>query len=115
MQSVRAWAAAVLATVAVAGCGGGIPTDASVKDFCAAGERFSEATKFDEGIKAAERLRDTGTPKGIPKDARAGFEEVVSLVTGSKDTKDLQKRYEKLTTAEEKAVEALDAYIEKTC
>lgn len=106
---------AVLATVVLGGCGGGIPTDASVKDFCAAGERFSEATKFDEGTKAAERLRDTGTPEDVPKDARAGFEEVVSLVTGSKDTKDLQKRYEKLTDAQEKSVEALDAYIEKTC
>lgn len=107
---------AVLAAVVVlAGCGGGIPTDASVKDFCAAGERFSAATKFDEGTKAAERLRDTGTPEGIPKDARKGFEEVVSLVTKAKDAQHLQKRYEKLTAKQKKSVEALDAYIEKTC
>lgn len=115
MRAAARTAAVALAAVTIAGCGGGIPTDASVKDFCAAGERFSEATKFDEGTKAAERLRDIGTPEGIPKDALAGFERVVSLVTGSKDTKDLQKSYEKLTDAQEKSVEALDAYIEKTC
>lgn len=115
MRAVRASAAAVLAAVAVAGCGGGIPTDASVKDFCAAGERFAEVTEFDEGTEAAERLRETGTPEGIPKEARDGFEEVVTLVTGSKDTEDLQQRYDKLSDTQQKSVEALDTYIEKTC
>jgi hypothetical protein len=53
MRAAGSTAAVLLAAVTIAGCGGGIPTDASVKDFCAAGERFSEATKFDEGTRAA--------------------------------------------------------------
>jgi hypothetical protein len=111
------WAAlAGLAIALIAGCGSsGIPTDASVKDFCKAGSSFANATKFSEGVKAAKQLHDTGTPKGIPANARQGFEVVVSLVTDSKDKADLQKSYEKLTTKDKAAVEALDTYIRKTC
>lgn len=97
-------------------CGStGIPTDASMKDFCKAGDEFSAVTKFDEGVKAARDLRDTGTPKGIPADARAGFELVVQMVADAKDQTDLEKRYDKLTTEEKKSVNALDGYITKSC
>lgn len=109
-------AAVVAAGALLAGCGSsGIPTDASVKDFCKAGDAFSAVTKFDEGVKAARDLRDTGTPKGIPADARAGFELVVQMVADAKDQKDLEKRYDKLTTEEKKSVNALDGYITTSC
>jgi hypothetical protein len=111
---VTAACAALLATAALAGCGG-IPKDASVKDFCAAGNKFSSATTYAAGVKAAKSLHDTGTPKKIPASARKGFEVVVEMVTGSKDTKDLQKRFAKLSAAQKKSMDNLDAYIRKTC
>lgn len=109
-------AASVVSGVLLVSCGSsGIPTDASLKDFCKAGEEFSTVTKFDDGVKAASDLHDTGTPKGIPADARDGFELVVQLVTDAKDQADLEKRYNKLTAKEKKSVNALDGYIAKSC
>jgi hypothetical protein len=102
----------------LAGCGGGgdgIPSDASVTDFCKASGTFSTATEFGDGVKAARKLHDTGTPKGIPSDARAGFELVVRLVDDAKDQADLERQYNKLTSTERKSVNSLDVYISKTC
>jgi hypothetical protein len=108
--------AALLAGAVLAGCGStGIPTDASLKDFCKAGERFSSVTKFDDGVKAADKLHDTGTPKGIPADARAGFELVVRMVTRAKDQTDLEASYNKLTENQKTSVNALDTYLTKSC
>jgi NAD-dependent SIR2 family protein deacetylase len=103
------------AVVLLAGCGAGIPADASVKSFCTTTGTFSTATKFSDGVKAAKKLQDTGTPKGIPGDARDGFELVVQLVTDAKSQADLEKQYNKLTAKQKKSVAALDAYITKTC
>lgn len=113
-RTVAAVCCAVFAT-AIAGCGGGVPTNASVKEFCKAGATFAKANRFDAGVKAAERMHDTGTPKGIPADARDGFELVVALITEAKDQADLERRYKKLTDSERKAVQALDSYITATC
>lgn len=108
--------AGVVLALTLSGCGGsGIPSDASVKDFCKAGDRFATASKFSEGVKAAGQMRDTGTPKHIPAGARDGFETVVRIVTDAKDQADLEKRYGKLTDAEKKSIDALDGYIKKTC
>jgi len=109
--------AVVAACVLLVGCGGegGIPANASVKEFCKAGDTFAKASEFSAGVEAADRLHDTGTPKGIPSDARDGFELVVQLVGDSKNQADLEKRYKKLTTKQKKSVEELDAYIAKTC
>lgn len=108
--------AAIASAAVLVGCGSpGIPTDASVKDFCTASDKFAAVTKFADGVKAADRLHDTGTPKNVPADARAGFELVVGLVTDSKDQADLEKRYNKMTDTEKKSVNALDAYIGTTC
>ena len=107
---------AVVSGAVLVACGSsGIPTDASLKEFCKAGQKFSTVTKFDDGVKAADTLHDTGTPKGIPADARDGFELVVQLVTDAKDQADLEKRYNKLTDKQKKSVNALDTYIAKSC
>ena len=113
----RLAAAAVIAgCVLLAGCGGSdIPEDASVKEFCKAGDTFARATKFSDGVKAADDLHDTGTPKGIPGDARDGFELVVELVSDSDDQADLEKRYKKLSAKQKKSVEELDDFIAKKC
>lgn len=102
---------------ALAGCGGpsGIPTDASVRDFCAAGGAFATTSEFSQGVKAAARLHDTGTPDGIPDDARHGFELVVDLVTTARDKADLEQRYQELSAKQKKSIEALDGYISENC
>jgi hypothetical protein len=119
-KTLRRWLlpGAVLAVaLALTGCGGGsgIPDDASVKDFCKAGDTFAAATRFSEGVKAADKLHDTGTPKHIPAEARHGFELVVRMVTDAKDQADLEKRYQKLTTGQKKSIDKLDGYLTKTC
>ena len=104
-----------LVVTALGGCGGGIPADASVAEFCKAGETFARANAFDAGVEAADRLQHTGTPKGIPSDARDGFELVVRLITDAKDHNDLERRYKGLDQSEKKSVESLDRYITRTC
>jgi hypothetical protein len=109
-------AALVAGSVLLAGCGGSdIPDDASMKDFCEAGDTFARATKFSDGVKAADGLHDTGTPKGIPGGARDGFELVVEIVSKSDDQADLEKRYKKLSAKQKKSVEQLDDFIAKKC
>lgn len=111
-------AAALVAVMALAGCGSdphAAPRSASVAEFCAAGYQFSQAQGLHDGLEAARKLRDTGTPRGIPADARRGFEVVVALVAGAKDRRDLQQRYGRLSERQKKGVEALDGYITKTC
>ena len=114
-RAVVAVACVVLLAAAAAGCGGGIPSNASAKDFCKAGQKFASANEFDAGVKAANMLHDTGTPKDIPAEARSGFELVVRLITKSKDQADLERRYKGLSEKQKKSVESLDSYITKTC
>lgn len=105
----------VAACALVAGCGPEIPNDASTKDFCKVSGTFAAANEFSAGVKAAKKLHDTGTPKGIPAGARKGFELVVALVADAKDESDLEKRYAALTSGEKKSIDTLDTYISKTC
>ena len=106
--------AACGAAVAVSGCSG-IPKDASVKDFCVKGEKFSASKTFATGKKRAEALADVGTPKGIDKDARKGFEELIDRVTSSDNGSDFKKKADKLSDAEARHLRALDGYIKATC
>lgn len=106
--------ATCLAASVVAGCGG-IPEDASVKDFCSRGEKFSASKTFATGKKRAEALAETGTPKGIDADARKGFEELIDRVTSSENGADFKKKADKLSDAEARHLRALDGYIKKTC
>jgi hypothetical protein len=103
--------AAALSLLAAAACG----SSTTVEDFCRAGDGFAKATEFDAGVKAAKRLEDTGTPDGIPEHARKGFDVVVGLVADAEDQADLEKRYSALTKSQKDTVDALDAYIAKTC
>ena len=104
------------ATLAV-GLGGcrEIPKAASVKDFCAAGEKFSASTTFSQGVSAAKKLSDVGTPKGIPQAARDGFVQLIDRVLEAKNGQDFIKKSKKLNADEQKNLKALDAYIKKTC
>lgn len=92
-----------------------IPKSASVKDFCSAGEKFSASTTFGQGVSAAKKLAATGTPKGIPADARDGFVQLIDRVLDAKDGQDFMRKTKKLNSDERKNLKALDAYIKKTC
>lgn len=92
-----------------------IPKTASVADFCSAGEKFSASTKFDQGVAAAKKLAETGTPKGIPQAARDGFVQLIDRVLDAKDGQDFIKKSKKLDAGEQANLKALDAYIKKTC
>ncbi|MBO9519890.1 MAG: hypothetical protein J7518_00015 [Nocardioidaceae bacterium] len=110
----------VLASVTLSpilvGCGqADIPTNASTRDFCGEGEKFSASTSFKEGVAAAEKLGEVGTPKNITAGARAGFVELVERVTGSDSGADFKKKQAKLTKAEATHLADLNEYIQKTC
>lgn len=111
---IAAAGAVCLAVGSVAGCRN-VPEDASTKDFCSKGEKFSASTTFEAGVKAADKLAEVGTPKGIPKDARDGFVELIDRVTDAKNGADFKKKAAKLSTKERKHLEALSSYIQKTC
>lgn len=128
--------AAVLLALSLTACGGGAPSDASTKDFCkfindTGDEEFFKALQeedydkladlFHEQAKEAEKV---GTPKGIPDDAREGFEIQVealkdidaATVKKAFEAKDADKfEDELLSKDEQKKVEALSKYQEKKC
>jgi hypothetical protein len=104
----------VIAPVVLAGCAS-IPTDASTKQFCTEGEKFSASTTLEQGKKAADRLAEVGTPQGIPASARKGFVELVDRVRGAKDAADFHRKAKKLTKAEARHLADLSAYIKETC
>ena len=72
-HSVRIGAAAVLAALALAACGGGPPDDASAEDFCDVWNEDRGDT-VDEVRESVEALEDVGTPEDIEDEARDGFE-----------------------------------------
>ncbi|MFL6107269.1 MAG: hypothetical protein ACJ72L_09915 [Marmoricola sp.] len=114
--ATRAVTVLLTATLAV-GLGGckDIPKSAAVKDFCSAGEKFSASTSFKQGVSAAKKLSDVGTPKGIPQAARDGFVQLIDRVLEAKNGQDFIKKSKKLDKTEQANLKALDAYIKKTC
>lgn len=117
MSRIGRWLAvfgALLAMLALAGCQD-VPENASKKEFCSEGEKFSASTTFEQGVKAAERLAEVGTPAGIPKSARLGFVELIERVTESKNGAEFKKKTKELSDEEGKHLMDLSAYIDKTC
>ena len=123
------WAAGLLLVAGTAtGCGddgggggggaGGAPEDASVEDFC---KPFTDAEN-DEDAKVADvadDLKDVGTPKDIPDDARQGFEFLIEnaedLDKNSEDLDDEQAFKDKYGDDEFKQIEAFITYLATTC
>jgi hypothetical protein len=114
MRRVTPFLLALVAVPVLAGCQS-VPTDASVKEFCASGEQFSAATRFDQGVASARHLAKVGTPTGIDAGARAGFIELINRVTSARDGNDFTKQSKKLTSEEQNHLAALNDYIRKTC
>lgn len=90
MKRVLSVAALALAgSTTLVACGGSAPTDASEDDFCSSVENAltsvgEQADKegddeIDTGDAVSE-LEETGTPEGIPDDAREGFEGLIEAL-----------------------------------
>lgn len=129
--------ATVLLALSLTACGGGAPTDASVKDFCKAAtsgtgdDTFFKALQDEDYDKLADliknqvdELAEVGTPKDIPDDAREGFEIQLDAADGI-DGDDVKKAFESedgedpfqadLSKDEIKKVEAFAKYQSETC
>jgi len=122
-------ASLVLVGATALGCGGGgAPTDASEKEFCAnlnslfedlgsmadASEQEAIATIKTWG----EDLEKVGTPESISDEGREGFEVVVEQVAALDEddtTEDFDKLEEDLSDSEKKASEAFEKYTADTC
>lgn len=103
--STRLLAVAAVAALALTACGAGpdgaaAPKDAAVADFC---EVVQEMDASDpDGF--AENLARVGTPKGIPADARAGFEAMIENATE-----------EKIDEGEQEKISTFLAYFTTAC
>ncbi|KAA1421964.1 hypothetical protein F0U44_06815 [Nocardioides humilatus] len=121
--------ATALFALSLSACGGP-PDDASVADFCKAIHDTSWATSLDETsdgdeiVKALQKWRDkldeTGTPKGIPDDARKGFEITIDTLSDVKaedfdSPDDLGDINGDLSKEDEDKVEALNDYSTDKC
>lgn len=129
LRPTAALGATVLLAVSLTACGGP-PTDASEKDFCDALDDLSWSDGLDADSTGAEivdalqawadRLEDTGTPKGIPDDARDGFEITIDTVHGLEgddfeNADDLGSVEDNLSTEDQEKVDALTDYQDQTC
>lgn len=129
--------AAVLLALSLTACGGGAPTDASVKDFCDAVSGSSSDAAFTKAFtdkdwdkladlvkEQADDLEKVGTPKDISDDAREGFEIQLDAAKDI-DADDIEEALTKggdenpfeadLSKDEKKKVEAFSEYQAKTC
>ena len=125
---------AVLLGLTLSACGGSYPEDASKKDFCGGlkdaatastnvkGEEPNEA-EWKKIQKSYGDLGDIGTPKGIGKDERAGFEVIVDAITGldydkakkSFGNKDGSNEIPGVSKDDEKKAEKFFTYAASTC
>ena len=80
--------------------GADAPADATEKEFCAliADIDLSDPKSF------VEDLAETGTPAGIPEDARAGFEVMIDNATA-----------DEISDGDQEKVNAFVAYFTTTC
>ncbi len=120
-----------------AACGGasGAPADASEKDYCKAQNSLMDDIKVDVNNPSAavpnekdmadamhswgKRMEKVGTPKGISKDARAGFETMLEQAADvtEKDLKspDMSALEEDMSKDDEKNAQAYAEYATETC
>ncbi len=107
----------------------GPPTGASVEDFCQTfldliekssqqGADVSDADSVALAKEAADQLSEVGTPEDIPADARRAFEKAIELIRTIPDDATRQEMDEiaaDLTAEQQQDLQALTAYVTKTC
>jgi len=109
--------------------GGGGDKTASKDDFCGAFEQFYEdlTSAFTEEepenlgklLKdAAKKIRDVGTPKAIPDDAKDGLDITLDAIEDLPDdatSEDISKLDTEFSEDEKKKTDAFSSYLDKTC
>lgn len=125
MLRPAAFVASGLLALSVSACGGGsgasgAPTDASAGDFCKAYVSIFSADMANitgKDIKDwGNKLADTGTPKDISDDERAGFEIFVKFAKGVDANASIDDIEDpKVSKDEQKQVDAFIAYTAKNC
>ena len=142
MRTATLLAGFVLVLGGLAGCGSddssdgdsdssseSMPTDASKDDFCANFQSLAEdlgqldPTKdASAAVKAlhtaVDKMRATGTPDGIPDDARHGLEVTLDALGGLPDdatADDISGLEDSLSEADQKDADAFDSYLSDEC
>ena len=110
-----------------AGSDGGGDDFASTEDFCAAFQAFSDDLEDVDGTednlgeilkKAADRIEDVGTPKGIPDDAEEGLQLTLDAIQALPDdasVEDMGGLEDDFSEADKKKTDAFSDYLEETC
>ena len=141
MRTALTLAGFVLVLGGLAGCGGsdsdggsdgdsgGMPTNASKDAFCANFQGLAEdlgkldpeadtASAVTALHDAADKMRETGTPEGIPDDARHGLEVTLDAISGLPDdatSDDISKLESTLSEEDQKDAAAFDTYLSDEC
>lgn len=130
MRTALTMAGLALVIGGLAGCGGDDdpPADASKADFCAnfsaLNDDLGELGADDEDAAldvlkdAISKMEDTGTPEGIPDDAREGLQITIDAINGLDDDatgEDLEKLDEGMSDADQDKSDAFDDYLSTTC
>lgn len=116
----------VLVGASAVGCGGGgAPSDASEKDFCASLNSLFEDLDLSaepsekEAVAAikdwGKELEKVGTPEKISDEARDGFDLMIEQVGEIKAEEDFDKLDDSLSDSEKKASAAFEDFASKTC
>lgn len=127
-------ASLILVAGGAVGCGSDSSGDsassdkaASVDDFCGAFQAFyddlQEVTGEEKNLgeilkKAAKRIADVGTPKGIPDDAKKGLDLTLGAINDLPDdasAEDMAGIEEKFSEEEKKETDAFSSYLDETC
>lgn len=116
MRRMTSGAGLLLVGTLLTACGvGGAPTDASEEEFC---DSYLGVLKVEDGKgirEWGEDLEETGTPEGIPGDARDGFEKLVEVAVEIDDDAKLEDLDKPDTDEEEENLDALGSYAQDRC
>ena len=140
MRTALTLAGLVLVMGGLVGCGSddssdgeadssGMPTDASKEDFCANFQSLAENLAKQDPAKdpaaavkalqdAVKQIRETGTPDGIPDDARNGLQVTIDAISGLPEdasVDDLSSLEDELSKDEQDDADAFDSYLADEC
>lgn len=100
-------------------CSDRVPSNASRADFCSAGQAFAKAqnddASFPKAKEAVAQLVKIGTPENMNAAARLGFIELIDRMNSSTDAPAYDELTRTINPTERDHLDALDAYIKKTC
>lgn len=132
MKTAMFAASLALIAGAAAGCGssGSDSSGASTSEFCdgfatfqkdlqgsvTAGSDPADIVKAVKG--SAQKLEDTGTPEGIPADAKEGFQislDTIANVPDDATEEDFSKLGNSISDADKAKTDAFDSYLSDTC